>query len=70
MPDFVQATCARTGDGASYLEATIGTGADDVRGNEVGGVLGPDWGLHLVDVNLAIGDLVALVDGQGRAYTG
>jgi hypothetical protein len=28
------------------------------------------WGLHLVDVNLALGDLVDAVQAQSRAYTG
>jgi hypothetical protein len=27
-----------------------------------------DWGLHLVDVNLAIGNLVEVVGQQARAY--
>jgi hypothetical protein len=26
--------------------------------------LGPDWGLHVVDVSIALGDLVALVRTQ------
>jgi Protein of unknown function (DUF3089) len=68
MPDYVEAECVER-DGAGYLAATIG-GGDDVRGTTVGGVLGPGWGLHLVDVNLAMGDLVDLVADQGRAYTG
>jgi hypothetical protein len=32
--------------------------------------LGPTWGLHLVDVNIALGNLVSLVGDEGRAYTG
>jgi hypothetical protein len=27
-----------------------------------------DWGLHLIDVNLAMGDLVDLVGSQSQAY--
>ena len=30
--------------------------------------LGPTWGLHLADVNLALGNLVSLVQHQGAAY--
>jgi hypothetical protein len=30
--------------------------------------LGPTWGLHLVDVNIALGNLVALVAQQAHAY--
>ena len=39
-------------------------------GTEVGGSLGPSWGLHLYDVNLAMGNLVDLVKAQATAYTG
>jgi hypothetical protein len=34
----------------------------------VSAVLGPTWGLHLVDVNLALGNLVTLVGEQGIAF--
>jgi hypothetical protein len=36
----------------------------------VGPTLGPTWGLHLVDVNIALGDLVALVRAEAAAYRG
>ena len=32
------------------------------------GAVTPDWGLHLVDVNIAMGNLVELVESQGKAY--
>jgi hypothetical protein len=32
--------------------------------------LGPTWGLHLDDVNLAIGNLVSLVRDQAASFTG
>jgi hypothetical protein len=32
--------------------------------------LGPDWGYHLDDVNLALGDLVHDVGQQEAAYRG
>jgi hypothetical protein len=66
LGDFVVAECVQR-DGASYLEATVG-GPDDPRGDSVGGSLGPDWGLHLVDVNIAMGDIVDLVAAQATAY--
>jgi hypothetical protein len=28
----------------------------------------PEWGLHLVDANIALGDLVSVVRRQIRAY--
>jgi hypothetical protein len=32
--------------------------------------LGPTWGLHVVDVNLALGNLVALVGDEAASYRG
>ena len=34
----------------------------------VAGAVLPGWGLHLADVNLAMGDLLALVEAQSAAY--
>jgi hypothetical protein len=34
----------------------------------VGQTLGPTWGLHLVDVNIALGDLVNLTRSQVAHY--
>lgn len=59
------AECVENG-GASYL--AVGLPAEfpgDVTRN--GEVL-RNWGLHLVDVNLAMGNLVQLVQQQSRAY--
>jgi hypothetical protein len=30
--------------------------------------LGPTWGLHLVDVNIALGNLVSIVGDESAAY--
>ena len=35
----------------------------------VGQALGATWGLHLVDVNISLGNLVELVGDQARSYT-
>ena len=43
------------------------SGPDDTR-PELAEPLGPTWGLHLVDVNIAMGDLVALAGKQADAY--
>jgi hypothetical protein len=43
--------------------------ADDIAGDLVtGGQLLADWGLHLIDVNLAMGNLVDIVTQQGRSW--
>jgi hypothetical protein len=34
----------------------------------VGGQVLPDWGLHLIDVNLAMGNLIDIVQQESKAY--
>ncbi|MDX2235233.1 MAG: DUF3089 domain-containing protein [Hyphomonadaceae bacterium] len=42
---------------------------DDIPGDVIAnGVVLADWGLHLVDMNIAMGDLVDLAGRQGAAY--
>jgi hypothetical protein len=67
LPDFVEAECAEH-DGFHYLAITVDGDPSDPRIDDIGGDLTPEWGLHLVDVNLAMGDLVSLVASQGRAW--
>jgi pimeloyl-ACP methyl ester carboxylesterase len=58
----------------SYLSVRVNGKLDDPRTDDipgdvvVAGRVQPDWGLHLIDVNLAMGDLVALVGVQSEAY--
>ena len=71
VPGLLSAEC-RVIDGASVLAITThGDPADprtDVIGGDVvaGGQLLAGWGLHLADMNLAAGDLVALVAAAAR----
>ena len=37
--------------------------ADDIPGD-----ISPEWGLHLVDVNLVVGDIVEQVAAQASAW--
>lgn len=68
LPGLVSGRCASK-DGFNWLEATVhpstGPRADDIPGD-----LTPQWGLHLVDVNLVMGDVVADVAAQAKAYGG
>jgi hypothetical protein len=34
----------------------------------IGGKVQPGWGLHLADMNLAMGDLISLVEAQAEAF--
>lgn len=73
MPGLLSARCVSEGD-FTYLSVKINADpadprADDISGDiTVAGIVLKDWGLHLIDVNLAMGDLVALVDRQAAAY--
>ena len=42
---------------------------DDITGDVVvNGQVQANWGLHLIDVNLAMGNLVDIVGQQSKAY--
>ncbi len=57
----------KTANGATWLQVTPRPG--DTR-PEVAQVLGPNWGLHLDDVNMTLGNLVSVVAAETKAYTG
>jgi hypothetical protein len=67
-PDEYSAHCT-TSAGASWLQINRPAGTADRR-PAVTQFEGPNWGLHVYDVNLALGNLVALVEREARAYTG
>ncbi len=67
LPGLLSAEC-RTDEHASYLEVTVHGDPSDPRVDEIVGDLTPQWGLHLLDVNLAIGDLVSVVEAQAEAF--
>jgi hypothetical protein len=64
-PGLYTAACERV-DGATWLQITARAG--DSR-PVVTPTLGPTWGLHLDDVNLALGNLVNDVMAQETAYS-
>jgi Protein of unknown function (DUF3089) len=65
-PGEYRASCA-SGAGATWLQVDA---AHAGKRPVVGPVLGPRWGLHVYDVPLALGNLVALVRSEGAAYRG
>ena len=69
VPGLVTARCSSS-NGFHYLEATVHPDPAGPRADDIGGDLTPEWGLHLVDVNLVMGDIVTLVGEQARAYEG
>ena len=73
VPGLLTAQCA-SNDNATYLEVTVhadpsGGRTDDIIG-DIRGNAGAqaNWGLHLVDVNLAMGNLLDIVGQQSKAW--
>jgi len=72
-PGLVSGRCVSEGD-FTYLAVSVNADPSDPRVDEIVGdilVMGQplkDWGLHVIDVNLMMGDLVALVGEQSKAY--
>jgi len=73
VPGLLTAKCA-TNDNATYLEITVNGNPSGPRVAEITGDIGigtavaANWGLHLIDVNLAMGNLVDIVAQQAKAY--
>jgi hypothetical protein len=73
VPGLLAARCT-SNEVATYLEITVNGNAADPRTDDIIGDLAAngqvlkDWGLHLVDINLAMGDLVDLVKRQANAW--
>ncbi len=51
-------------DARNWLSVTNTAQPGDARPTDVGGRISPVWGLHLIDMNLAMGDLVDLAGRQ------
>jgi hypothetical protein len=67
LPAFVRAECAEQ-DGFVFLSLTFLGDSADPRIDELASGLSPEWGYHLFDANIAMGDLVAVARSQGRAW--
>ena len=67
LPGLMTAECA-TNEHATYLEVTVHGDPSDPRTDDIGGDLTPQWGLHLVDMGLAQGNLIDIVDQQSAAW--
>ena len=73
MPGLLTAEC-KTNEHSTYLEIRVNGDPADPRVDDINGDLGAatkplaQWGLHLIDVNLAMGNLLDLVEQQSKAY--
>ncbi len=70
---LVAARCVSEGN-IGYLAVTVNADPADARTDRIpgdvaiAGVPQPGWGIHLVDMSIAQGDLIRLVRAQARAY--
>jgi hypothetical protein len=75
VPGLLTGQC-KSNENATYLEVTVHGDPSDPRIDDIVGDLGigaqiqTDWGLHLIDVNLSIGNLVDIVGEQANHFRG
>jgi Protein of unknown function (DUF3089) len=75
VPGLLTAKCASNENASGYLEVTVNGNPSDPRIDDitgdigVGGNVAANWGLHLIDVNLVMGNLLDIVGQQAKAYT-
>jgi len=73
VPGLVSTACVKLGE-FSYLQMHVNADPKDARTDQLAGEIqratGPDlsWGLHLIDVDHSMGDLVRIVKAQAVAY--
>lgn len=73
VPGLLQGEC-KSDENGSYLAVTVAGNpadprVDDIVGDVVtNGMVQADWGLHLIDVHLAMGDLLDLVEAKAEAF--
>ncbi len=74
-PGLLTARCT-TNQHATFLEVTVNGNPSDPRVDDIVGDLGlpgkpiPSWGLHLVDVNISMGDLLDIVGQPAGTFRG
>lgn len=69
MPDFIESECVDR-NGYQYLEVSVLADPEDPRADDFNGDFrsAVGWGLHLVDVSIALGNLLELAESQGAAW--
>jgi Protein of unknown function (DUF3089) len=74
VPGLLTAKCASNENASGFLEVTVHGDPSDPRVDDIVGDIGAgssvaaNWGLHLIDVNLSMGNLVEIVGEQAKAY--
>jgi hypothetical protein len=72
-PGLLSGECVSDAHG-SYLAVTVNADPKDPRAGDIigdvviGGQVQANWGLHLIDMNLVMGNLLDIVDAQSKAW--
>jgi hypothetical protein len=75
VPGLLTAKCSSNDNASGYLEVTVNGNPNDPRVDDINGDIGvapnvlANWGLHLVDVNLTMGNLLDIVAAETKTYT-
>ncbi len=67
FPDLLDGECVSDGQ-FTYLALTVNGDPADPRVDDINGDIPGGWGLHVIDANVAMGDILSLVAGQAAAY--
>lgn len=73
LPGMLTAQCRRTG-GRSFLSVRVAGDPADMRADDivgdvvVDGEAQPGWGLHILDINLALGNLASVIQAHGDGW--
>lgn len=74
VPGMLQAEC-KTNTNGSYLSIAVNGDSDDARVDDIAGdviIAGKvqaNWGLHLIDMHLAIGNLIDIASTQAQRWS-
>ena len=68
-PGLLDGECRSDGE-FTYLALTANGDPADARTDDIGGDLPGGRGMHIVDTNIAMGDIESLVASQAAAYVG
>lgn len=67
VPGLLQGECIEV-NGEGYFSITINADPSDPRVDDIDNDLFPGWGLHLIDIAMAQGDLVSLAERQASKW--
>jgi hypothetical protein len=74
VPGLLTAECTSNENATGFLKVTVHGDPNDPRADDIVGDIGvgtnvlANWGLHLIDVNLSMGNLLDIVSAETKAY--